>query len=297
MKTCLDEIKCQTGGITDDPLLAMALHSRCQANYQEIENALDSRLVVDKEIWCWRIQLNNRMGGPGAAQVVILVEIRDLWWRSADWACRGSPCPYCWEWGHWVADCLVKKARKLPIVDPRLMNPKFRLKKSSNCHPALLGGNRLAGQPRTGGALANVVVVQNHPGTNDLVLLDSGATDSVTNDVIRPMSCVNAIEVHPCVLHERLGHLSLRLIDRTVRAGAVVDYPAVGKLKLDACCETCATTKATRLPVSLPLCDWDPTRNLLGFGNSFEDEGGGAAGDNLVDRAVCHPREMAGEMP
>ncbi|KNZ50399.1 uncharacterized protein VP01_4443g1 [Puccinia sorghi] len=41
----------------------------------------------------------------------------------------------------------------------------------------------------------------------------------------------------------------------TVRAGAVGDYPAVGKLKLDTCCETCATTKATRSPVSLPLRD------------------------------------------
>ncbi|KNZ44122.1 uncharacterized protein VP01_94g9 [Puccinia sorghi] len=49
MKTCLDEIKRQTGGITEDLLLAMALHSRCQANYQEIANALDSCLAVDKK--------------------------------------------------------------------------------------------------------------------------------------------------------------------------------------------------------------------------------------------------------
>ena len=43
MKTCLDEIHQQTGGITEDLILAMGLHFQCQANYQEISNALDSQ--------------------------------------------------------------------------------------------------------------------------------------------------------------------------------------------------------------------------------------------------------------
>ncbi|KNZ44114.1 uncharacterized protein VP01_94g1 [Puccinia sorghi] len=279
------------------------------------------------------------MGGPGAAQVVILVEIWDL-----------NPCRYCWEWGHWVSDCQLKKARKLPLGDPRRFNLNARLKKSANCHPALLNAAGPSTTGRATGNSANVVAVQGHPGNGDHVLLDSGATDSVSNDfslfkslsltsvslivastdrfpvkqvgvielktaegilrvsdvlycpnikgtiislgkfkqldgsvewdgdiytlvqrgirfssveiqhrcflkLSRAVSCVNAIEIHPRVLHERLGHLSLRLIEKTVQAGAVVDSPSVRQLKLDSCCVTCATTKATRQPVSLPSRD------------------------------------------
>lgn len=61
-------------------------------------------------------------------------------WRSVEWARwvlnDRNPCRYCWEWGHWVNDCHLKKACKPPLGDPRHLNPNYCLKKSANCHPA-----------------------------------------------------------------------------------------------------------------------------------------------------------------
>ncbi|KNZ44906.1 hypothetical protein VP01_8704g2, partial [Puccinia sorghi] len=78
------------------------------------------------------------------------------------------------------------KAPKPPLGDPRHLNPNYRLRKSANCHPALLNNVGTSGSHRAGGKSANVVAVQNHPGNEDHVLLDSGATNSVSNDVRLP---------------------------------------------------------------------------------------------------------------
>jgi hypothetical protein len=48
VEVCLDEIKRRTGGFHKDLVLAMIFHQRCQSSYQEIANALDARLAVDK---------------------------------------------------------------------------------------------------------------------------------------------------------------------------------------------------------------------------------------------------------
>jgi hypothetical protein len=108
--------------------------------------------------------------------------------KSKSWARRvlkeANPCRWCYEWGHWVKDCLLKKQKKPPVVDPRLQNPNFCLKKSSVCHPGLA---------RRGNPTATVALVEKQPGGEDQALLDSGATDSVSNNVcffttMRPIS-------------------------------------------------------------------------------------------------------------
>ncbi|KNZ49063.1 hypothetical protein VP01_5233g1 [Puccinia sorghi] len=91
-------------------------------------------------------------------------------------------CRYCWEWGHWVSDCPLKKAGKGPLGDPRRFNQNARLRKSLVCHPAVLGSAGPLNQYQSQGGTAMVAAVQNHPGTANHVLLDSGATDSVKND-------------------------------------------------------------------------------------------------------------------
>ncbi|KNZ58672.1 uncharacterized protein VP01_187g5 [Puccinia sorghi] len=51
------------------------------------------------------------------------------------------------------------------------------------------------------------------------------------------------------------GNSEPMLYSYFLRAGEVLDSPGVKTLKLDPCCETCATTKATKVAVSLPLRD------------------------------------------
>ncbi|KNZ53730.1 hypothetical protein VP01_3153g3 [Puccinia sorghi] len=134
-----------------------------------VENSVHVNLVPDiqgKQGWREQsMRYSSSTGGGDRGSVM---------WRSVEWARwvlnDRNPCRYCWEWGHWVNDCHLKKACKPPLGDPRHLNPNYRLKK-------------------------------------------------------------------------------------TVRAGAVLDSPAVRALKLEACCETCAATKATQAVVSLPSRD------------------------------------------
>ncbi|PLW53210.1 hypothetical protein PCANC_09768 [Puccinia coronata f. sp. avenae] len=105
-------------------------------------------------------------------------------WRSDAWARRvlsdKLPCQYYFEWGHWLLDCPLFRGKKAPIGDPRLANPHFKLRKSSVCHPAL---RRASPPSQAGRSPANVASVQQQGNEQDVALLDSGATDSVTNDV------------------------------------------------------------------------------------------------------------------
>jgi hypothetical protein len=108
--------------------------------------------------------------------------------KSNTWARRvlteANPCCWCYEWGHWVEDCPLKKQKKPPVADPRLQNPGFCLKQLAVCHPGLL---------KKGTPLATVASVEKQPSGEEQALLDSGATDSVTNNVcyftsMRPVS-------------------------------------------------------------------------------------------------------------
>jgi hypothetical protein len=72
-----------------------------------------------------------------------------------------------------VEDFPLKKQKKPPMVDSRLLNLSFCLKRSAVCHPALL---------KRGQSTANVASVKQQPSADDQVLIDSGATDSVTNN-------------------------------------------------------------------------------------------------------------------
>jgi hypothetical protein len=178
IKTCLDEIERRTGGFHKDLVLAMIFHQQCQASYQEIANALDARLAVDGNtkitlksvlelasrfesgaqatgsVFAYCLQIRgghhqaagtsaqpnqpNPQGGGGKRTG----DPNLAMWRHDAWARRvlnnKHPCRYCYEWGHWVADCPLYKARKPPLGDPRLANPNFKLRKSAVCHLALL---------------------------------------------------------------------------------------------------------------------------------------------------------------
>lgn len=113
-------------------------------------------------------------------------------WRHDAWARRvlndKHPCRYCYKWGHWVANCPLYKAQKLPLGDPRLANPNFKRRKSAVCHPALLraASRQPQAQAGAGKTPASVASVQQQVDKQDLALLDSGANDSVTNDISFP---------------------------------------------------------------------------------------------------------------
>ncbi|KNZ45589.1 hypothetical protein VP01_7g29 [Puccinia sorghi] len=114
--------------ITEDLLLPMGLHARCQADYQEITNALDSQLAVDKDrkvLAKHVLELAGRFeAGPAPASLVLAFQLQQhsvrgprilggsaggnsglVMWRSAEWARRvlneQNLCWYFWEWGHW----------------------------------------------------------------------------------------------------------------------------------------------------------------------------------------------------
>ncbi|KNZ58671.1 uncharacterized protein VP01_187g4 [Puccinia sorghi] len=210
MKTCLDKIHFQTGGITNDLLLAMGMHFRFQSNYQEIANTLDSRLAVNKSC---KITVPNVLelegqleSGPAPASDLFAYWAQkptgggvrylgnkgggncgSVMWRSAEWARRvlseRNPCQYCWEWGHWISECHLKKAQKTSLGNPLRSNPGIHLKKSANCHPALLNITGASNSGYPGRNLENVAAVKHHPGNDNHDLLDSGATDSISNDV------------------------------------------------------------------------------------------------------------------
>ena len=109
-------------------------------------------------------------------------EKSNLWARQV--ITEANPCQWCYKWGHWVEDCPLKKQKKLPVIDPRLQNPGYWLKRSSIGHLAFL---------KQGKPLATVASIKKQPGSNKQPLLDSGATNSVTNNVhfftsMRPIS-------------------------------------------------------------------------------------------------------------
>jgi hypothetical protein len=69
------------------------------------------------------------------------------------------------------------------VTDPRLINPNFKLCQSNICHPALVQGlTQRAAKPLVK-SVATVASIQHQSDDQDWALLDSGATDSVSNDV------------------------------------------------------------------------------------------------------------------
>ena len=199
MQTCLDEIEKWVGTFSKDLVLALLVHQRCHPHFQGIVNALDARIAVNPNCTissktileiagCMNSSLSNTdssvfafrtaRGGKrtGASGRSGGRESQTMEGKSATWARRvlneKNPCCYCFEWGHWMNNCPLKKERKPPVGDPRLLNPNVRLKRSAVCHPALLQG----------ASSATVASVEKQPG-GEGALLDSGAMDSVSNNI------------------------------------------------------------------------------------------------------------------
>ena len=99
----------------------------------------------------------------------------------------------------------------------------------------------------------------------------------IRNCFFIPFPCViheiQLVLLEPKLLHERVGHFSLRMLHQTVKAGVVRDPPDMKSFHLGSCCDTCALMKSTPTPFKLPsreLCKlpgdvmlWkllDPTR-------------------------------------
>ncbi|PLW47776.1 hypothetical protein PCASD_04331 [Puccinia coronata f. sp. avenae] len=189
--------------------LALLLHQRCQPHFQAIANALEARIAVDasKPINSKTIlELAGRFATAGVAADSLVFAYRaqrgpdgptagtssggqqgsqqggsrrkTMEGKSNSWARRvltkANPCQWCYEWGHWAKDCPLKKAKKPLVVDPRLQNPGYRLKRLTVCHPGLL---------QRGPASATVASVKKQPSGEEQALIDSNATDSVTNNV------------------------------------------------------------------------------------------------------------------
>ncbi|OAV85054.1 hypothetical protein PTTG_30832, partial [Puccinia triticina 1-1 BBBD Race 1] len=157
MQTCLDEIEKRTGAISKDLVLALLLHQRCHPHFQGIANALDARIAVNpkgmissKTILEIAGRMNSSVvpaqssvfayrsarGGTGDSvarkggdQSQSMVGKSDAWARRV--LTEKNPCRYCYEWGHWMNDCPLKKNQEPPVGDPRLRNPNARLKKSA----------------------------------------------------------------------------------------------------------------------------------------------------------------------
>lgn len=207
LKLALQTIEQHIGGFTLDNILAFTLHFNAQHAYQDIANALDSRIAIDKQI---RVSSKNilelisryctpRDDIPTSALMSLssrpqrMITHRDppmdqgrhtehpatYMDRSDEWArywlSWRHPCSYCFDWAHWAIDCPRKKSNLPALKDPRIGNRGIRLKQSSHAHPVF----RRETPP-------HVASISQDSSTDDLVLLDSGATDSVTNNTSFP---------------------------------------------------------------------------------------------------------------
>lgn len=152
------DIEKRLGSITIDLLAAFILHQNSQNHFHEISNALDARLAVNPRLRFTSKDLLELLGryksdeshqnltnavlalsttGPiqatkcrpsnTKARAPIPSQDHPImhkpnWWAHK-WLSPANPCLYCFEWGHWLADCPEKKANRAPRPDPRLTNP------------------------------------------------------------------------------------------------------------------------------------------------------------------------------
>lgn len=211
MKLAIQDISAHLGGLLVDSVLAMFLHSNSQHYFQEIGNALDGRRAINKDLSVTsrdvlellsrhvasaqdipsssllaysaaptgRRPYPNREKGAGPSRPVgqpsESMMTKSITWAKANLTWR-NPCVYCYDWGHWIGDCPRKEQKLPPLADPRRFYPQTRLKLSPVCHAAF----------RQGRCGMQVASVEQHPQIQDSALLDSGATDSVTNDTNFP---------------------------------------------------------------------------------------------------------------
>lgn len=207
MKLALQDIATHLGGLTVDSVLAMFLHPNSQHFYQDIGNAIDGRRAISRDVAITSRDVlellsrhanaandiasssllsytsaapNQRPNLPykqlAAPTCTVPKYMESVMNKNNQWAKANltwkNPCLYCYDWGHWPGDCPQRHQKLPPLGDPRRFNPQARLKKSTVCHPVF---NRAPGPA--------VASVGYQPDTHDAALLDSGATDSVTDDV------------------------------------------------------------------------------------------------------------------
>lgn len=96
----------------------------------------------------------------------------------------------------------------------------------------MLNNTGMSGSHRAGGNLVNVVAVQNHLGNEDHVLLDSEATDSVTNNVILFKSLKETYMSLIVALTDRfpvrkIGDIELNTREGILRVSNVVFCPEI----------------------------------------------------------------------
>ncbi|MBW0534724.1 hypothetical protein O181_074439 [Austropuccinia psidii MF-1] len=194
------------GGFTEDNLLAIIFHYRCQQYFNDIANALDGKLAINrsavimpKEV----LEIAERMmkQSTSSNQAVIMAAATSsmagkqsggaspksrpqLNARSKEWILRNitpdKPCFWCFEWGHWKQDCPIQLAGKPKCADPRLKNPGLKLKKSAFLsHPALAKVEVFEDEDYFE---AHVAAVEDMKVFAELVLLDSGTTHHVTSN-------------------------------------------------------------------------------------------------------------------
>lgn len=200
--TTLKDIEKRLGAISIDVLAAFILHQNSQHCFHKISNALDTRLAVNPHLCFsskdvlellgqYKTDENQQQNAvlaisastgrrPPAtvrARTSTLSQEYSVMNRPNGWAQQWltptNPCLYCFEWGHWLADCLEKHANRPPRPDPRLTNPGAQLRRLSHCHRALA----------TSPAGPQVASVQSQPYTDGAALADLGATTSVSNNV------------------------------------------------------------------------------------------------------------------
>lgn len=199
LKVCLQTIEQHVGTFTVDNLLAFILHFNAQHSYQEIVNALESRIAIDKKTTVLSKDVLELISRHTASQTDIpssallsystrptrtnannntehlttYMNRSDEWART--WLTFHHLCSYCFEWGHWAVDCPRKKAQLPALRDPRANDWSVCIKQSNVCHPVFRKGS-----------VPQVSSTSNNSGEGNSVLLDLGATDSVTNNTNFP---------------------------------------------------------------------------------------------------------------
>lgn len=203
LTTTLRDIEKRLGSFNMDVLTAFILHQNLQHHFHKISNALNARLAVNPHLRFTSkdiLELLGRYKTDDSQHTNAVLEIsanmgrrpptnvrarnltpsqeypimnRPISWAQK-WLTPANPCLYCFEWGHWLADCPEKQASRPPRPDPRLTNPGVQLQRSAHCHRALMSpANPL-----------QVASVQSQPGMDGAALADSGATTSVSNNIL-----------------------------------------------------------------------------------------------------------------
>lgn len=161
--TMLRDIEKRLGKLNMDLLAALIMHQNSQHQFHKISNALIACLAVNPHLFFTSKDILELLGryrtNDGQQPNAVLeiststnrqpptnirarssppLQVYPMMNQPVSWAQRrltpANPCLYCFEWGHWLADCPEKRANRPPWPDLRLTNPGVQLQQLAYCH-------------------------------------------------------------------------------------------------------------------------------------------------------------------